>query len=283
MNDTTTMRGKVCLITGANAGLGKATALSLAKQGATVILACRDAAKGNAALAEVEAASGSDRAALLVIDLSVQQSVRDAAAAVLQKFDRLDALINNAAVFKSKRVVTSDGLETMFATNHLGHFLLTTLLLDRLKASVPARILHITAPSTVKLNFDDLQGERKFSGLWAFGASKMCNLLFSFALARRLDGTGVTSNALHPGLVKSTLMSESPFVMRTAVNLFSAPPERAAEAVTYAATSPDLANVTGKFLKGRQQITPDPYALDEQVQERLWEVSEKLVGVAQSM
>jgi NAD(P)-dependent dehydrogenase (short-subunit alcohol dehydrogenase family) len=273
------MRGKVCLVTGANAGLGKATALGLAVRGATVVLACRDRAKGEAALAEMRVASGNTQVELMVLDLSVLDSVRQMAAAFLRKYDRLDVLINNAAVFKSKRIVTTDGLETMFATNHLGHFLLTNLLLDRLKASATARIITMTAPSTVKLDFDDLQGEKKFNALNAFGASKMCNLLFSFELARRLAGTGVTSNALHPGLVKSNLTREMPFPLRWGTNLVSASPEKAARAVIYLAASPEREGVSGKFIKGQQEIEPDPYARDQQVQRRLWDVSEKLAGI----
>jgi NAD(P)-dependent dehydrogenase (short-subunit alcohol dehydrogenase family) len=273
------MSGKVCVVTGANAGLGKATAAGLAKLGATVVLACRDRAKGEAALAEIRSGSGNSHIELMVVDLSALDSVRQMAAAFLQNYDRLDVLINNAGVFKSKRTVTPDGLETMFATNHLGHFLLTNLLLDRLKASAPARVINVTAPSTVKLDFDDLQGEKKFSALNAFGASKMCNLLFTFALARRLTGTGVTSNALHPGLVKSNLTSEMPFLLRWGTNLVSATPEKAAESVIYLASSPNVASVSGRFFKVQKAIEPDAYAKDEDVQRRLWEISEKLAGI----
>jgi NAD(P)-dependent dehydrogenase (short-subunit alcohol dehydrogenase family) len=275
----TDMTGKICVVTGANAGLGKATASGLAKLGATVVLACRDQAKGEAALAEIRAASGNNQLDLMIVDLSVLDSVRRMAAAFLQKYDRLDVLINNAAVFKSKRIVTADGLETMFATNHLGHFLLTNLLLDRLKASAPSRVINVTAPSTVKLDFDNLQGEKKFSALNAFGASKMCNLLFTFELARRLSGMNVTSNALHPGLVKSNLTSEMPFLLRWGTNLVSASPEKAAESALYLASSPKVAGVSGGFFKGQKESEPNSYAKDEQVQRRLWEISEKLAGI----
>ena len=273
------MEGKVCLVTGGNAGLGRATALGLARSGATVVLACRDGARGEAARREVAAATGNDAVDLLVVDLSVQRSVRDMAAAFAGKYGTLDVLINNAAVFTNRRTLTPDGLETMFATNHLGHFLLTNLLLDRLRAGAPGRVVAVTAPSTTRLDFDDLQGARRFSALTAFGASKMCNLLFTFELARRLAGTGVTANAFHPGLVKSNLMQEAPAPVRWLSRLLSASPERASEALVAFAASEEAGSSTGKFYKGRKTIEADPYARDQEVQRRLWEVSAQLTGV----
>ena len=164
------MASQVCLITGASGGLGKVTALGLARLGASVIMACRDEVRGEADRAQVEAASGNRSVKLMALDLSSQQSVRDMASRFKAENRRLNVLINNASVFKGQRTLTADRLETMFATNHLGHFLLTNLLLDELKASSQARVINITAPSTTKLDFDDLQGERKFSALSAFGA-----------------------------------------------------------------------------------------------------------------
>src|SRR5437588_3616421 len=219
------MRGKVCVVTGSSSGLGKATALRLAELGATVILGCRDKERGEATLAEIRAASGNETVELMLIDLSVQQSVRTMVEEFKQRHDRLDVLINNAGVFKNVRTVTVDGLETMFATNHLGPFLLSNLLLDRLKTSAPSRILTITAPSTSMLDFDDLQGEKKFQAFEAFGASKACNLLFTYELARRLEGTGVTVNAIHPGLVRSSIMREAAAPIRWFTSLISAPPK----------------------------------------------------------
>lgn len=273
------MKGKVCIITGANSGIGKATALEFAKSGATLIMACRDRAKGESALAEITKASGSTSVELMILDLSIQKSVREMAMSFLKKYDRLHVLVNNAGVFKSRRVATPDGLETMFSTSFLGHFLLTNLLLDRLKSSAPSRIINVTAPSTTKLNFEDLQGEKKFSAFTAFGASKMCNLLFSYDLARRLSGTGVTSNAVHPGLAKSNIMNEAPGIMRWGLNLLSSPPGQAAQAITYLASAASLEGVTGKFFKGQKEIASAPYARDEQIQKRLWEVGEKLAGI----
>ena len=271
------MKGKICIVTGASSGIGKATAHELAKSGATVILMCRDRIKGDAAVAEIKKASEGATVELMIVDLSNQLSIRDAVKSYLRKYDRLHVLINNAGVFKSQRVVTSDGLETMFGTNYLGHFLLTNLLLDRLKSSAPSRIINVTAPSTTKLNFDDLQGEKKFGGFTAFGASKMCNLLFSYDLARTMSGTGVTSNAIHPGLVRSNIMNEAPGILRWILNLLSSPPHEAAKAIARLALSPALETVSEKFFKGTKEIAAAPYARDEKVQERLREVAKKLV------
>jgi retinol dehydrogenase-14 len=193
------------------------------------------------------------------------------------KYDRLHVLVNNAAVFRNSRTLAVDGIETMFATNHLGPFLLTNLLLESIKAAPSARILNITAPSTTRLDFDDLQGEKRFSAFTAFGASKMCNLLFTYELARQLEGTNTTVNAVHPGLVKSNLLNESPAIVRWLSRLFSASPERAAETPVYLASSPELEGITGKFFKGRRPIDSDAYSMDRQVQQRLWDVSAELV------
>jgi NAD(P)-dependent dehydrogenase (short-subunit alcohol dehydrogenase family) len=271
------MHGKICLITGANAGLGRAIAAGLARLGAGVILGCRDRGRGEAALSEISSATGSETIELMLVDLSSQQSVRAIAADVRRQHGRLDVLINNAAIFKNSRSTTADGYETMFATNHLGPFLLTNLLLDVLKAGAPARIVNITAPSTTRLDFDDLQGEKSFRALSAFGASKMCNLLFTYELARRLAGSGVTANAVHPGLVKSNIMGEAPAPVRWLTGLFSSPPERAAETPIYLASSPEVADVTGQFFKDKRPIDSSAYSKDLQVQRRLWDVSAGLV------
>ena len=268
------MHGKVCLVTGSSSGLGKATAKGLAHRQATVILGCRDKERGEAVLAEIKAESATATVDLLLIDLSVQQSVHLMVTEFEKRYDRLDLLINNAAVFKQGRTLTVDGLETMFATNHVGPFLLTNLLLGRLKASPSARILTITAPSTTRVDFDDLQGEKQFNAFQAFGASKACNLLFTYELARRLAAsTHVAVNAIHPGLVKSHLMREAPAPPRWVTSLLSRKPEHAAETVVYYAASPTVQGMTGKFFKSRRAIDSSPYTKDLVVQQRLWEVS----------
>ena len=267
------MHGKICLVTGSSSGLGKATALGLAQLGATVILGCRDKQRGEAALAEIKIASGNQMVELMLIDLSLQHSVRSIIAEFESRFDRLDVLINNAGVFKNQRILTVDGLETMFATNHLGPFLLTNLLMNKLKSSSSARVLSITAPSTTSLDFDDLQGEKKFNAYTAFGASKMCNLLFTYELARRLEGTHITANAIHPGLVKSGIMREAAAPVRWLTYLISTAPQKAAETPTYYASSPEVEGITGMFFKDKQAIDSNPYSKNQEIQNHLWEIS----------
>jgi NAD(P)-dependent dehydrogenase (short-subunit alcohol dehydrogenase family) len=270
----TDMQGKICLVTGSTRGLGKATAFALAQQHATVILGCRDKRRGEAVLAEIKAASRAATVDLLLLDLSVQHSVRTAVTEFENRYDHLDVLINNATVFKRQRTLTADGYETMFATNHLGPFLLTNLLLERLKVSPAARILTITAPSTTRIAFEDLQAEQKFSALQAFGASKACNLLFTYDLAHRLAGTNVTVNAFYPGLVKTSLMSEAPAPLRWLNSLFGQSPEPVAQSVVYYASSQEVQALTGLFFnKGRQPIDSHPFTKDRAVQQQLWEAS----------
>ena len=271
------MNGKVCIITGANGGIGKATATALAQLGATVILACRNKERGEIAKADVISATSNSAVELMVVDLSLQESIQKMVTGFGEKHDHLDVLINIAAVYKSQRVMTSDGLEMMFATNHLGPFLLTTLLLEKLKGSAPARVLVVTAPSTTPLDFDNLQGEKRFSSLQAFGVTKMCNLLFTYELSRRLEGTSVTVNAVHPGLVKSKLMKEAPFLMRWLTQLSSKPPEKAAASIAYLASSAEMVSVTGKFFKEGKAIKSPQYSHDQDVQRKLWDVSTALI------
>lgn len=271
------MEHKVVLVTGANRGLGKAMAEGLTRLGATVVLGCRDPVRAEAAQGAIRQATGNPRVEVLRLDLADQQSIRTAVHAFKNTYDRLDVLINNAAVYMAKRTLTRDGLEAMFATNHLGPFLLTNLLYDLLELPTPSRILTITAPSTTKLNFDDLQGTQHWNALHAFGASKMCNLLFTFELARRLEGTGVTVNAVHPGLVKSSLMREAFPPIRWLTNLVASSPEKAAAGPVHLASAPEVAEVTGSFFKGKQQIAASDYACAPAVQRRLWRVSAKLV------
>jgi NAD(P)-dependent dehydrogenase (short-subunit alcohol dehydrogenase family) len=273
------MAEKVALITGASAGLGKATALELARMGWQVVILARPGARAQEALQELKKVSG--KVEHLPADLSSMESVRKAAQSFKANHDRLDVLINNAGVYTKERKVTPDGLETMFATNHLGHFLLTHELLPVLKTAGAARVLTVSAPSTVKLNFEDLQGEKKFRSLIAFGASKAGNLLFGQALARKQQAAGITSNLFHPGLVKTDLMNEANFIIRLMTPIVSAPPEKSAAHLAYLASAPELKDITGKFFKGRTEIKFPAYSTDLQIQDRLWEASLKLAGVTE--
>jgi len=248
--------------------------LALAQQNATVILGCRDKQRGEAVLAEIKAASPTATVDLLLLDLSVQDSIRSAVTEFENRYDHLDVLINNAAVFTRQRTITADGYETMFATNHLGPFLLTNLLLECLKAATSARILTVTAPSTTKITLEDLQAEHKFSAMRVFGASKACNLLFTYDLAHRLAGTTVTVNAFYPGIVKTPLMREAPAPLRWLNPVFGQSPEPVAQSVVYYASSPEVQGMTGLlFNKSRQSINSSPYTKDRAVQQRLWEAS----------
>src|SRR5919108_5024920 len=246
------MPKKVFVVTGATSGIGKALAADLARTGETIVIVARDAERGKATLDELGRAIQTGVFDLQLCDLSVLSSVRNLAEILKSRYETIDVLINNAGVYKRTRVVTVDGFEEMFAANHLGPFLLTNLLLEPLQAAVQAngsaRVLNITAPSTTPLNFDDLQGERKFTSLNAFGATKMANLLFTFALARRLENTGITVNAVHPGLARSGLMKEGVFLMRLLTRLASPAPEKVTGPIVQAAIAPEFATVTGKFL-----------------------------------
>jgi NAD(P)-dependent dehydrogenase (short-subunit alcohol dehydrogenase family) len=273
------MDQKICLVTGANRGIGKAAASALAKRGVKVLLACRDRERGEFARAEIIAATRNPSVELLLVDLGEQKSIRTMAAAFLEKYERLDVLVHVAAIVKKERVLTADGLEMMFAVNQLGPFLLTDLLLGPLKAAAPSRVLVVTAPSTSALDFDDLQAGKKFSSLGAFGASKMANLLFTYELARRLAGTGVTVNAVHPGLVKSDLMKETPFLLRFLLGIISTSPEKAGEALAHLALAPELEGISGKFFSNGKEIQSNAYSHNPENQSRLWEACLALTQV----
>ena len=272
---------KICLVTGANRGLGLATGLGLAAQGATVLMLCRDRARGEAARDDVASRSGQSEVQLFIGDLASQASIRNVATRILESHPRVDVLVNSAAVYASKRRVTADGLELMFAVNHAGPFLLTNLLLDGLRRSDQARIVNVTAPSTVQVDFEDLQGEARFSSLNAFGATKTANLLFTFELARRLEGTTVTATAVHPGLLRSDLMRESPGLMRFVIGLFSKPAEQAAQGLVRLAVAPEFRGETGKFYRDGREIQAFDYAYDPEPGGKLWDLTARLTGLSQ--
>jgi retinol dehydrogenase 12 len=274
------MLKKVFVLTGATSGIGKALAVDLAKTGETLVIVARDAERGKAALGEIGVATQNPNLDLQLCDLSVLSSVRNLAEILKSRYSTIDVLINNASVHKRKRVVTVDGFEEMFAANHLGPFLLTNLLLETLQAAVQtngsARVLNITAPSTVSLNFDDLQGERNFNSLNTFGATKMANLLFTLELARRLENTGITVNAIHPGLARSGIMKEGFFLMRLLTRLVSPPAEKVTGPILQAIIAPEFEKTTGKFLHNGKEMDVPAYAQDRTAQQRLWEISESL-------
>lgn len=277
------MKGKTVLITGATDGIGKESALALAKQGATVVITGRNKAKGEGVLAELKRASGNPDIHLLIADLSVMAEVRSLAAEYRSKFGRLDVLVNNAGGFFDVRQVTSEGLEQTFALNHLAYFLLTSLLLDQLRASAPSRVVNVSSAASLgaKMNWDDLQFSRRYGNFTAYSQSKLANVLFSNALARRLEGSGVTSNALHPGMVATQFGANSQGALirwvMSLVKRFAISPAQGAETSIYLASSPEVEGVSGKYFDKRKPVNPSPIALDHAAQERLWQVSEQML------
>jgi len=269
---------RVCLVTGATSGIGRATAQALAAMGATTVLVAHGRARGEETVEEIRRTTGSDRVEVLVADLSSQDSIRDLAEVFRRDHDRLDVLVNCAGAFFRRRRVTADGLEMTFALNHLAYFLLTNLLLDPLRRSGSARVLNVSAPATTKVDFEDLQSERRYRPFTAFGASKVANLMFTFELARRLEGTRITVNAVHPGRVRSNIMREAPGPFRVLTRLMSGSPERAGRAIADLATSPEFAGKTGRFFRDGKEIRAGAEAMDVGHQRRLWEVSEALTG-----
>jgi NAD(P)-dependent dehydrogenase (short-subunit alcohol dehydrogenase family) len=278
---TPNMAGKVCLVTGGNSGIGRETALGLARLGATVAIVSRDRAKGEAALSEIKRQSGNENVDLLVADLSSLDSVRQLAQEFRGKYSKLHVLVNNAGVFLPRRFVTADGFESTFATNHLGHFLLSNLLLDVLKASAPARVINVTsdAHKGAQIDFEDLMGEKKFSGFKAYGQSKLANVLFTYQLAKLLEGTGVTVNCLHPGVVRTGFGKDAGGLFAIGVRIvgpFMMSPQKSAKAAVYLATAPELEEVTGKhFSKGKEEKS-SAESYDQATAERLWQVSAEL-------
>ncbi|HYA69713.1 MAG TPA: SDR family oxidoreductase [Acidimicrobiales bacterium] len=285
--DKTDMTGKTVVITGANSGIGRQTALALARTGARVVITARDQAKGMEALSSLRDGAASDRVDLAVFDLGDLASVRSGAEQLLGMTDQIDVLVNNAGVVLSQRRVTPDGYEATFAINHLGPFLLTALLLDRIKASAPARIVNVasTAHTGARhgLDFDDLQSTRRYRGMQAYARSKLANIYFTTELARRLSGTGVTANCLHPGTVATGYGHDGDATGALALGLkigspFFITPEKGARTSVYLASAEDVRVVTGKYFVKCKPRQPSKAARDDAAARRLWQVSEELVG-----
>lgn len=277
------MAGKVCVVTGANAGIGRATAVALARMGARVGMVSRSRERGEAARAEVARESGSAAVELFVADLSVQAEVRRLAAEIRERCDRLDVLVNNAAVYARRRTLSPDGIELQLAVNHLAPFLLTRLLLELLERSAPARVVTVSSEAhrAVALEWDDLQGERRYGGLRAYGAAKLANLLFTRELARRTAETGVAANAVHPGVVGTELLFGGWGPLRL-LGRFMRTPAEGARVVVRAASAPELSGITGRYFRDEREIRPSAAALDDEAARRLWRVSEELTGLAPS-
>jgi NAD(P)-dependent dehydrogenase (short-subunit alcohol dehydrogenase family) len=282
------MRGKICLVTGGTNGIGKATAQALARMGAMVIIVGRDAQKTSQVVQEIRAASGNPGVGSMLADLSSEQEVRRLADEFKSKYSHLHVLLNNAGAVFMQRQLSVDGIEMTFALNHLASFLLTNLLLDTLKASAPARIINVSsnAHATGKIEFEDLQGERGYSPR-VYENSKLANILFTGELARRLEGTGVTVNALHPGFVATGFAKNNGKVMSALVSIFvplvARSPAKGAETSIYLASSPTVEGITGEYFYDSHVIPAALQATDMVVARKLWDVSAEMVHLLEKV
>lgn len=290
------MQDKICLITGANAGLGRATALALARQGARVVMVCRDKARGEAARDEVRGRSGNREVELMLCDLASLASIRSFVEQFRARYDRLHALVNNAGLALPERRTTVDGFEMVLGVNHLGHFALTLQLLEALRAGAPSRIVNVSSykHGQYALDFDNLQLERGYSMLKSYAHSKLCNVLFTYELARRLEGTGVTANCVHPGAAATSINANSGavFLLPAVAMLMAArslgflTPEEGAVTQVWAASAPELEGVSGKYFGGIwrkcQEERSSKSSYDVEAARKLWEYSERVTGVSMS-
>jgi NAD(P)-dependent dehydrogenase (short-subunit alcohol dehydrogenase family) len=293
-SDLKDMSGTVCVVTGANSGIGKAAAAELARLGARVVMVCRNEGRGREARAEIQAAaelahpSREDTVDLLIADLSVQEEVYHLGETIRADYDRLDVLINNAGVFSETREETVDGIELTLAVNHLAPFLLTHLVLPRIRETAgragQARIITVSSEAHrgTSIDFDDINAEQGYSALQAYGQSKLANILFTHELARRLRGEGVLVNSVHPGVVNTNIWRGSGWISRLA-RLFSwlyKRPEEGAKSIVYLAASPEVEE-TGQYFKETEVVNPSPEAYDEKAAARLWTLSRKMTGLAE--
>jgi retinol dehydrogenase-14 len=277
------MRGKICVVTGASAGIGLETAVALARAGARVAIVCRTVDRGERAVAEIRRRSQSPDVGLFVADLASQRAVRALAARLVGDLPRLDVLVNNAGLIMRERVLTEDGLETTFAVNHLAYFLLERLLEPALIASAPSRVVNVAsrAHRSGTLRFDDLMGARAYDGYGAYAQSKLANIVFTYELARRLQGTGVTANCLHPGVVATNFGSAGPSLIRFGIRFarpFLRSAAKGAATTVYLASSPQVERVSGKYFVDERETRSSPESYDPAVASRLWSVSEELTA-----
>jgi NAD(P)-dependent dehydrogenase (short-subunit alcohol dehydrogenase family) len=278
------MEGKVVLITGGTSGIGRAAATALAAMGAEVAVTGRSRQRGEAAVEEIRDTSGNERVSLMLADLAVQTEVRGLAEEFRERYDRLDVLVNNAGIIQSKRTETPDGLELTLAVNHLAPFLLTNLLLDLLKESAPSRIITVSSEARrgAQIDFEDLQSERRYRAFKVYGMTKLANILFTYELAERLEGTGVVANCLHPGGVNTNFGTNNRSfgtLLFRAFKPFMRTPEQGADTIVYLAISPEAGKMTGRYLTDRKVVSSFNEPHDEATQKRLWEVSEKLTNL----
>ena len=277
------MHGKICLITGASLGIGRDTALGLARRGAQVVIMGRDAGRMRAAAERIGREAGTERVAFLLADLSSQAEVRRVAREFKDTYSRLHVLVNNAGAIFTRRETTTEGFERTWALNHLSYFLLTQELLELLKASAPARIVNVasTMHTGGVIDFDDLQGERSYGGIRAYSQSKLANVLFTYALARRLEGTGITANCLHPGGVATGFGQNTPGALKLLLRLakpFLITAEQGAATSIHLASSADVEGASGMYFAKCKPAHSSAASHDQALQERLWELSLRQIG-----
>lgn len=285
------LKGKICLVTGATSGMGEATAHALAQRNATVILVARDMGRAWATLGRIKSQTGNSSIEAMIYDLSSQAEVRQLAADFKSKYQRLDILVNNAGAWFNKRQLSADGLEMTFALNHLSPFLLTSLLMDLLKAAAPSRIVNVSSYGHAKIkgmNFDDLQFQNNYgNGMRAYRQSKLANILFTYELARRLEGTGVTVNAVNPGLVATNFgLNNVPWLKGSMRNIwkgifgmFALSPDSGAQTAIFLASGAEVEKVTGKYFTNEMSEKSSPASYDEAAASRLWEISTGMTGL----
>lgn len=282
MNKTISMEGKNCMITGANSGIGKATALGLAEMGARIVMVCRNKERGETTQQEIIDKTGNNHVDLLICDLSSQEQIRNLVSEFKQKYQNLHVLINNAGIVLSKRQLSVDGIEMNFAVNYLAPFLLTNLLINVLKKSSPSRIINVSSGVHKRktLDFDDIQGEnKKYRSFKVYGVSKLALTLFTYELSRKIEGTGITVNAVHPGVVGTNLGRDLPAISRGFQKNFFKNPRKGAATSIYLASSPEVEGVTGKYFVNKQPKRSSDESYNEENAKRLWEISAEMTNL----
>jgi retinol dehydrogenase-12 len=275
------MKGKICLVTGANSGIGFETAKALARMGARVGLVCRAPAKCEETKSAILQAVPDAELDSFAADLSSQAEIRRVAADIIRTYPKIDVLINNAGIVENTFKRSVDGIEMTFAVNHLAYFLLTNLLLEPIKAAAPSRIINVSSAAHfgARMDFDDLQGEKGYNGWRAYSQSKLANILFTYELARRLAGTGVTVNCLHPGVI-GTKLFRNLGIINTLAGIFLSSPEKGAETSVYLASSPEVEGVTGKYFDNKRAVPSSSASYNEADAKRLWQISAELTHLS---
>lgn len=277
------MIGKICMITGANSGIGKATAIGLAKMGATIVMVCRNKERGERALNDIRRKSNNESVYLMLADLSSQKAIHQFVKEFNEKYQYLHVLINNAGVNLSKRKLTEEGIETTLAVNYLAPFLLCNLLFDLLKASKTARIVNVASSVQAKsIDFDNLNGEKHYHQMKAYSMTKLAIIIFTYEFARRFDGNGVTINCLHPGYVRTNMIRNFRKFVKyffPFISLFVKSPKRGAKTSIFCASSPDIEGISGKYFKKRKVAKSVKASYNEDLAKKLWDISVKLTNL----